>query len=347
VLFGITLVICLSENASGDASPDASGQVDFAQVKGELAESLKRQLSKADQTQLDYEEEQFDELGQHRLVSKVRYRIRQTPQFHLFEADVITPPPADLKGIGPRSKSQVVARNSRYSFELERPGGQTDWRLKKLHDAKSTEPEPANLTREHLRPGIWCIRPFTNRESIPLTELFDSPTVKLVSCVASPGDAALVRVTYEKNAPPTAPNKPSTKITGWLDLDPAKGWGTRESDETVVYGDTTHTTHCQFDISRDKDGVILLNEIHYEVKLSRAGTPIAHRTQTTKYKTWVEPNVPERDFSLTAYGLPEPPGVTFARPTPTYIWLLVGAASCVVVAVIFRRLARRPTPQPA
>src|SRR5438067_1617472 len=100
----------------------ATGQVDFSHVKGELSSSLARQMSKADQAQQDWVNEQFDELTQHRLVSKVQHKIRRTAQFDLFEADVVTPPPSDLKGLGPRRTSQVLARNSRYSFELHRPG---------------------------------------------------------------------------------------------------------------------------------------------------------------------------------------------------------------------------------
>ncbi len=46
------------------------------------------------------------------------------------------------------------------------------------------------------------------------------------------------------------------------------------------------------------------------------------------------------EFTLTAFGLPEPVGVEWKRPTPRYVWILVGAGICAVLAVGFRYLAR-------
>jgi hypothetical protein len=48
---------------------------------------------------------------------------------------------------------------------------------------------------------------------------------------------------------------------------------------------------------------------------------------------------PDSDFTLAAYGLPEPVG--FEPKTPLYVWLLAVAAICFALTIGFRLLARR------
>jgi len=53
-------------------------------------------------------------------------------------------------------------------------------------------------------------------------------------------------------------------------------------------------------------------------------------------------DVSEKEFSLSAYGLPEPEGVVWAKPaTPLYLWLLLAAAILGVLAVALRIMYRR------
>lgn len=50
----------------------------------------------------------------------------------------------------------------------------------------------------------------------------------------------------------------------------------------------------------------------------------------------------DRDFTLTAFGLPEPVDATpLPRRTPRYVWFLAGALVCAVAAFLLRHLARR------
>lgn len=47
-------------------------------------------------------------------------------------------------------------------------------------------------------------------------------------------------------------------------------------------------------------------------------------------------------FRLTHFGLPEPVGVVWDRPTPLYVWLFAGAAASAIIAVLLTRLYRHP-----
>ncbi len=59
----------------------------------------------------------------------------------------------------------------------------------------------------------------------------------------------------------------------------------------------------------------------------------------------IDPTVelPDENFTLTAYGLPEPVGVAWRKPTRNYVWFLATAAVFVALAIGFRLLARRRT----
>ncbi|MCS6977776.1 MAG: hypothetical protein NZM31_12325, partial [Gemmatales bacterium] len=56
---------------------------------------------------------------------------------------------------------------------------------------------------------------------------------------------------------------------------------------------------------------------------------------------------PESEFTLSAFGLPEPPGVTWERPTPWWLYgIAVGLALVVLSGILFRvfgRLRRQGT----
>ncbi len=51
--------------------------------------------------------------------------------------------------------------------------------------------------------------------------------------------------------------------------------------------------------------------------------------------------LPETEFTLSAFGLPEPVGVTWEKPTPLYVWLLAAAGGCAVLALLLRLPVRR------
>ena len=75
-----------------------------------------------------------------------------------------------------------------------------------------------------------------------------------------------------------------------------------------------------------------------DVKKPEAST----RRSVTEIEEFVSiPKLNEADFRLTAFGLPEPMGIEWKKPTPRYLWFLVAAGVFVALAVGFRFLARR------
>ena len=52
-------------------------------------------------------------------------------------------------------------------------------------------------------------------------------------------------------------------------------------------------------------------------------------------------DVPETEFTLTAFGFPEPVGVDWKKPAPRYVPWMLGLGGCAVVALVCRFVARR------
>ena len=72
--------------------------------------------------------------------------------------------------------------------------------------------------------------------------------------------------------------------------------------------------------------------------------PEAKRLWVTEIEEFVSiPKMDPAEFRLSAFGLPEPVGVEWKKPTPRYLWFLVAAGAFVALAVGFRLLARRRT----
>ncbi|MBA2227964.1 hypothetical protein H0921_17535 [thermophilic bacterium 2918] len=49
----------------------------------------------------------------------------------------------------------------------------------------------------------------------------------------------------------------------------------------------------------------------------------------------------EREFTLSAFGLPEPVGVEWERPVRWYLWLMLAGMVCLVAGGVFYWLSRR------
>ena len=49
----------------------------------------------------------------------------------------------------------------------------------------------------------------------------------------------------------------------------------------------------------------------------------------------------DEEFTLTAFVLPEPPGVTWPKPTPWYLWLALAGGLCLALGGVFHWLKKR------
>lgn len=321
----------------------ASGQPPFSTVKGEVGPAWER-IQVADRSvQREYEFKETDKLKGDRLVSHVKGRVWSAPQCWLEESEVISGPPTDLKDFRTQTTSSAIGINTKYAFQLKRPKSASGWQLVQMRPHDSPEPLVHSFDLKYHASGSKGLRPYQNAALTPLPELFGHPSFKLVGCGPSPSNAGCVRVAYEAR---TTANQPDWVTGGWLDLDPGAAWSIRESVEETKTSTQTSTFHTRFAVEMS-DGVPLVREESLEGKRVIGGALRLHRTRNFTFTSRISKDAEEREFTLSAYGLPEPQGVSFAKPTPTYVWLLAGAAGCAVVATALRYFGRTKSATPA
>jgi hypothetical protein len=153
----------------------------------------------------------------------------------------------------------------------------------------------------------------------------------------------LVRIEFTAR-PKEWSTKARPKGTGWLPLrkgwivfDPERYWVIRECHvelQNSPQGGSTGSMHGKF-----------------EYKEGRKGFPIVKRTvrkwdggyqYTQEFDLTERDDVPESDFTLSAYGLPEPPEVQQPRARSwLYLWVGLAGMICLALGVGFRWRSKR------
>jgi hypothetical protein len=248
------------------------------------------------------------------------------------------------KGEAPTEvREWVRGMNSRYGFWLGRDPRGERWSLRNV--------TPAGPVDEFLfKPLAELVMPHLRRNSTANPEriadyLFKRRNLQIreVSGVARDGKK-LVRVKYTVDGSVLSGVPPNPHLPGFekpaavvlheeMLLDPDRYWVIRE-------------TKSDWDEAKDRevmeyaevDGFPVLRRHEYRHWDKRSG-PIWGMT-TAVYKDVQRRNVPEWEFSVSAFGLPEiDPAVE--RPTPLWVWCLAGSVLAGGVAFAARRYARR------
>ena len=121
--------------------------------------------------------------------------------------------------------------------------------------------------------------------------------------------------------------------SGTVILIPSKNWVIASSE--YIMKDSVATSRCSETYSYNQDLTPKKIDVFVESTLG------AKYSSIFDYNLSAAANVSDSDFTLTAFGLPEPVGVTWEKPTPRYLFFLAAAAGFAVLVVLFRWLARR------
>ena len=322
-------------------SGKSSAQTDFPTVKAEVSGAWERLRAVSRSVQVEGEQKTIDRLASDRLVSHVKLRRRINEHSYLMESEILaSSSKSKNKEGGTSTSSSATGFNTRYAFSLKSTEGGRDWRLVLLRMTDSMEPTPRQLDLNYHLRYAPVFEPYQNEVFTPLPDLFAHPTFKLISCGPSPSNSGCVRVLYEAR---TTPDHPEHLSSGWLDLNPISAWSIQEADEKMVDKSTTIATHIRITVDLKTGNIPLIREKVVDVRQETGGKVRVSRNLVYTYNCQIEKNVPETEFTLSAYGLPEPQGVSFSKPTPRYAWLLAAAGGSAALAVGLRFLARRRT----
>ena len=287
----------------------------------------------AEHQQGGYHLQTVDLLNGNRVIMESRCEIKQSGMCQLR---------MDLS-LDPRSpQDSLVAVNSKYAFKLARGNAEAPWIVTRL-EMGLDGPIASRFAQD---PGYRSASPFLHiGHPFFLPELIKDENFLLngVRLFASQGEQ-LVRLDFDYH-PTTIENNPERG--GWALLDPGRYWIVREFELQAEWPDQYKDGKPTF-ISK---GTIWKK---FEFEVNEAGFPVPTRIvrrqrglgpigpadlqSTTEHKWRQRASVPETEFTLTAFGLPEPKS---NRHSILYLWLAGSGALCAAVATWLRARLRR------
>ncbi len=238
----------------------------------------------------------------------------------------------------------VYGFNPRYSFELRSSSRQGPWVLTQVSPSKTRTYEDKDL-RQFLVMLPW----FT------LSEALTSPKSEIRRCTLfSKQNQREVEVAFRFSG--SHVDVPIV-MEGTCVLMPDDFWVLKS------YAVQIHVSHKSGEVVVHDDSFDVLR---YHRTKNEILTPAAgkRRTSTTRAnQTSVSENIveseldflsqapPDDSFTLSAFGLPEPPGVTWERPTPWWLYgIVVGFALVILSGIVYKVVGRWRTqaakPQP-
>lgn len=243
--------------------------------------------------------------------------------------------------------TELRGLNSRYFFELRRNSRGDHWLFKSAYMKGEPMPKSSQRMYDYLvgsRKGAFdsLNELFLRRGRTKATEITSIPGFKLLSAAeAANGRKLEVKFSYPFRVSEAIKGPCECAVVFDLDAFGLPVEFTERSDlgdAESFYSNVTSIAKA----GRRKYSHTITRREEYKYQ----GKAIQAETTTGTVVTTLG-HVPETEFTLTAFGFPEPAGVTWERPTPVYVWLLAAAGGFGALAVLFRRLARRRQPTPA
>jgi hypothetical protein len=182
--------------------------------------------------------------------------------------------------------------------------------------------------------------------SLPFTTLADlvqRSTFRIVRSQEREG--GLLEVEFD-NPHPIPKNSLDPVLGGTVVLDPDHSWCVRSSDVHCEDAGGKFFVRWKLTYSEPMEKFPIL----LRVEVDWTYPPGAERTILHEDKDYALREAravpPVEEFTLSAFGMPEPPGITWKKPTPVYTWVIAAAALCGTLAFLFRYLAKRKPASP-
>ena len=233
---------------------------------------------------------------------------------------------------GKKAIWRVTGANSRYIFRLERGGA--GWVLRDVFMLPSDVASKAY--QDEITTLLAQVRSLAAIEDTQLADLADD-------LVAGPGPGGKgTTLTLNKERTIRAQHTTTyRKLT--LDIGDDNYRTVKSARAEAQINKSIVSTQIAID-QREVGGIpVPTHSTHRQTSTAVSGSPNWSMETSTETDFDIDPtaDLPESEFTLSAYGLPEPVGVEWKKPTPRYVWFLAAAGLFVALAVGFRMLARR------
>ncbi len=239
----------------------------------------------------------------------------------------------------------VYAMNPRYAFILRRTSPTSPWVAQSVSD--TTKGENDSTIEEALRKldiikrGARRLTQF-HYGAQNFQEILKKPSFRVVEAKPVHRDGEeLVEVVFT-NAHPATSDSFNPVQGGTMLLDPRHHWVLRSAQCKLKYSDA----EGQYKVHVEPADLAATFLLPRRVVLTEDGVFSATQGRLQKQATITfDLNVPSRlprddEFTLTAFGLPEPGGFP-RQPTPWYFWAGLVGIVCISLAVLVRWLGRR------
>ncbi len=263
----------------------------------------------------------------------IRYSVRQNDRCAMLRGS-----PVQSRRNDP--VEYVFFSNSLYAGLLQREPGKSDGFLLKRHDPNPDAqliPAPSP-TREW---AFVTLFPHFSYQGRRLSEMIKDSGFRIERVTTDEGGLVAATVHYDQSK---ANPKRKLVAEATLKFNPRRHWCLQAVQERSTFPGAsggTNSATTAFILEDHPSGIPLVRrQESVNTADSASSGPIDNR-RVVEYDLRVDESVPDAEFTLSAFGLPEPVGVTWERPTPVYVWLLVAAGGLGVLAWLFRWLARR------
>lgn len=339
--FAFVVVLTIAANVSPLSN---AGEVSLATLRSQFDAEVQRAMDSNGVLQCE-RNELSESLGASIVVTETKFVTVKRPTGELLE-ERRTIRPVPTEGSPGPSPHAVIGYNSRYLFRLKSWGEENGWILDRAirYDTDEYTPLEANLRAGVTRPPFPAPQ-YHNCSSVPIRSIINHPNLKVSYCGPSPANPARVRLAFDLKADDLLPLvKIALSIAGWYDFDPDRGWSVVEREEQISLAPgATRKTHTTVSVTKANDLWVPVEEVSENTAVM-PGSPEVRTRTTITFRCEVQDKYPVERFTLTHYGLPEPEGVKWEKPTPTYVYFILAAAGCLVLAggitLVLRRWRR-------
>jgi hypothetical protein len=237
-------------------------------------------------------------------------------------------------GDGVETEEKVYAANPRYAFVIHRKSPKTGWHLTTLADL-SQEAVPKQIgdaIHEYLR----AVTPGASLAFKPLAEIACAPGFRVERCrPVRQGGEDLVEVAFRYTEDDQF--DPRTK-TGTLLFDPSSHWRLRSADIRVSGPMSQGTKKLRVVETGDPSSRFRALQVDGDY----ASQDGSRNSQTIRIEATLSrpARLPaDEEFTLSAFGLPEPPGIR--RPVAWNLWAALLGVLFLVAGGILRYVRQR------
>lgn len=258
---------------------------------------------------------------------------------------------------GIQEREIVEGYNSHYSFTLTKKSASGQWLLADLNLDEPNRKKHASRVDRSIS-HVWLYAPVCLPPTM-LLDLIKQPSFRILSVRTVQKDTlSLVEVSFDNKH--NINKKPFCPIqSGRLYFDPARSWCLRSAVFETLYSNGGGSHYHDLDLTHSAPtsvipSELIVRETGYYVPDGKTilGKKPSNRHIEVKFNMHVPSSPPpDEDFTLTAFGLPEPMGMPpVNRGVRWWLWIALAAVVSVAFAIVSPRLRRRyqgDAPEPA